>query len=175
MFKCSNAQMLKCSYFQMFKCSNDQMSCSDFQMFKCQISNVNKVKLLSERTSGSPPVIFFYWTQVTLSLTQSGKQILTQASWKNSLALNQASEFSLNQASGFLLNQAGKDKDYAGNEPSLHGGQRLRLKPEISTVFWSKIMKGKYVLRKKCVETNSEGGFPYHLDITCGEFVWMVL
>ena len=27
-------------------------------MFKCQLSNVNKVKLLSERTSGVPLVIF---------------------------------------------------------------------------------------------------------------------
>ena len=40
---------------------------------------------------------------------------------------------SLNQASKFSLNQTGKDEDYAGNEPSLHGGQGLRLKPEIST------------------------------------------
>ena len=30
---------------------------------KCQISNVNKVKLLSERTSGVPPVIFFLDTE----------------------------------------------------------------------------------------------------------------
>ena len=35
--------------FQMFQCSN-------VQMFQCQMSNVNKVKLLSERTSGVPPV-----------------------------------------------------------------------------------------------------------------------
>ena len=27
-------------------------------MFKCQMSNVDKVKLLSERTSGVPPFIF---------------------------------------------------------------------------------------------------------------------
>ena len=40
---------------------------------------------------------------------------------------------SLNEAGKFSLNQASKDEDYAGNEPSLHGGQGLRLKPEIST------------------------------------------
>ena len=32
--------------------------CSNVQMFKCQMSNDNKVKLLSELTSGVPPVIF---------------------------------------------------------------------------------------------------------------------
>ena len=56
MFKCSNFQIFKCSNFQMFKCSN-------FQMFKCsnlkyQMSNFNRVRLLSERTYRLPPVIF---------------------------------------------------------------------------------------------------------------------
>ena len=51
MFKYSNVQISKCSNVQMFKCSN-------VQMFQCQMSNVNKVKLLLERTSGVPPVIF---------------------------------------------------------------------------------------------------------------------
>ena len=32
---------------------------SDSSKVKCQMSNVNKVELLSERTSGVPPVIFF--------------------------------------------------------------------------------------------------------------------
>ena len=45
MCKCSNVQMFKCSNVQMYKCSN-------FKMFKCQISNVSKVKLLLEHTSG---------------------------------------------------------------------------------------------------------------------------
>ena len=46
--------MLKYSNLQMFQCSNDPMfKCSNVQM-----SNVNKVKLLSERTSGVPPAIF---------------------------------------------------------------------------------------------------------------------
>ena len=35
----------------MFKCSN-------MQIFKCQISKLNKVKLLSEPTSGVPLVVF---------------------------------------------------------------------------------------------------------------------
>ena len=58
MFKGSNAQMLKCSNVQMLKCSN-------VQMFKCQMSNVNKVKLLSERTSGVPPVILYLTLHIT--------------------------------------------------------------------------------------------------------------
>ena len=37
----------------MFKCSNVQMS-----DVNCQMSNADKVTLLSERTSGVPPVIF---------------------------------------------------------------------------------------------------------------------
>ena len=56
MFKCSNVQMFKCSNVQMFKLSNVQMfKCSNV---KYQMSNVNKIKLLSVRTSGVPPVIF---------------------------------------------------------------------------------------------------------------------
>ena len=78
MFKCSNVQMLKYSNFQMFKCSNVQIfthsnvpmfQCSNVQIFKCwnvqifkilnvkcqiSISNVNRVKFLSELRS------FFY-------------------------------------------------------------------------------------------------------------------
>ena len=73
MFKCSNVQMFHIPMFQysnvlifqysnvqMFKCSNIQIfKFSNVQMFKCQMSylDVNKVKLLSERTSGIPPVI----------------------------------------------------------------------------------------------------------------------
>ena len=53
MYKCLNAQMFKSSNDQMFKCSNVHMSNVEYQ-----VSNVNKVKLLSERTSGVPPVIF---------------------------------------------------------------------------------------------------------------------
>ena len=52
-FKWSNVQMFKCSIVQMFKCSNVQMSNVNYQM-----SNVTKVKLLSEYTSVIPPVIF---------------------------------------------------------------------------------------------------------------------
>ena len=48
MFKCSSVQMFKCSNIQMSKCPNVPMS------------NVNKVKLLLERTSGVPPVIFLF-------------------------------------------------------------------------------------------------------------------
>ena len=48
MFKCSNVQMFKCSNVQIFKCLN----------VKFQISNVNKVRILSELTSEVPPVIF---------------------------------------------------------------------------------------------------------------------
>ena len=52
-FKCSDAQMFKCSNVQIIKCSNVQMS------------NVNKVKLLPERTFGVSLVIFWnwYWTR----------------------------------------------------------------------------------------------------------------
>ena len=46
--------MLICSIVQMFKCSNIQTSNVIYHM-----SNVNKIKLLSECTSGVPPVIFF--------------------------------------------------------------------------------------------------------------------
>ena len=66
MFKCSNVQMFNCSNVQRIKGSKVQkFKFSNVQMFKCQMSNikyqmsnVNKVKLLSERTSGVPPVIF---------------------------------------------------------------------------------------------------------------------
>ena len=51
--KCSDVQILKSSNVQMSKCSNVQISKDKYQM-----SNINKVKLLSERTSGVPPVIF---------------------------------------------------------------------------------------------------------------------
>ena len=62
-FKCSNVQMFKCSIVQMFKCWKAQMfKCSNVHMFKYQMKNVNKVKLLSERTSGVLPVIFFWTT-----------------------------------------------------------------------------------------------------------------
>ena len=54
MFKCSNVQIFKCSNVQMFNCSNAQI-------LKC--SNVNKVKILSERTSGVPTVIFYHHTR----------------------------------------------------------------------------------------------------------------
>ena len=54
MFKCSNVQMFKCSNVRMFKCSKVQMSNVKYPM-----SNVNKVKLLSECTSKVPPVISF--------------------------------------------------------------------------------------------------------------------
>ena len=61
MFKCLNVQILEFSNVQMFKCSNVQMfKYSNVQMsnVKCQLSNVNKFKLLSERSSGVLPVIF---------------------------------------------------------------------------------------------------------------------
>ena len=35
---------------------------------KCQMPKVNKVKLLSERTSGAPPVIFCIYLQIDLSI-----------------------------------------------------------------------------------------------------------
>ena len=66
MSKCSNVQMFKCSNVSMFQCSNvpntQMFKCANVQMsdVKCQMSNVNKVKLLSERTSGVPPVIFIF-------------------------------------------------------------------------------------------------------------------
>ena len=50
MFECSNVQMFECSNVQIFKCSNVQML--KFSNVKSQMSNVNKVKLLSERSSG---------------------------------------------------------------------------------------------------------------------------
>ena len=43
-----NVQIVNLSKVQMLKCSN----------VKYQMSIINKVKLLSERTSGLPPVIF---------------------------------------------------------------------------------------------------------------------
>ena len=67
MFICSNVPIfqcfnVQCSNIQMLKCSNVQMS-----NFKCQISNVkyqisivNKVKLLSERTSEFLPSFFTF-------------------------------------------------------------------------------------------------------------------
>ena len=79
MFKCSNGQMFKWSNVPMFKYSKVQIfkyliiqifKYSNVQMFKCsnvkcqmskvksQISNVNKVRILSELTSEVPPVIF---------------------------------------------------------------------------------------------------------------------
>ena len=83
MFQCSNLQRFKCFNVPMFKYSNVPMfkysdvpmlKCSNAQIFKylnvqmlnvkCQMSNdkyqisINKVKLLLERTSGFPPVIF---------------------------------------------------------------------------------------------------------------------
>ena len=63
MFNCSNVQMFICSNVPMFKSSNVQMfKCSNVKCqmsnVKYQMSNVNKVKLLSVRTSGVPPVIF---------------------------------------------------------------------------------------------------------------------
>ena len=55
--QCSNIQMVFwCSDVQMFKCSNVQMfKCSNIQIIKCwnvksKMSNVNKDKLLSERS-----------------------------------------------------------------------------------------------------------------------------
>ena len=60
MLKCSDVPMIRCSNVPMFQCSNVPMfQCSNFQMFKYQMSNVNKVNLLSQRTSGVPPVIFY--------------------------------------------------------------------------------------------------------------------
>ena len=56
MLKCSNAQMFTCSYVQMFKCSNVQM----FKRSDVKYQTSIKVKLLSERTSGVPPVIFLF-------------------------------------------------------------------------------------------------------------------
>ena len=53
MIQQSNAQGFGFSTDQMFKCSNVHMSNVEYQ-----VSNVNKVKLFSERTSGVPPVIF---------------------------------------------------------------------------------------------------------------------
>ena len=50
MFKLSKFKLSNC---QIFKLSNVHMS-----SVKCQMSNINKVKLLSERTSGVAPVIF---------------------------------------------------------------------------------------------------------------------
>ena len=52
MFQWFDVPMFQCSNVPMFQCSN-------FQMFKYQMSNVNKVNLLSQRTSGVPPVIFY--------------------------------------------------------------------------------------------------------------------
>ena len=65
MNQCTNVPIFKFSYVQMFKCSNLQMfKSSHVQMLKCSnvkyiMSNFNKVKLLSKRTSRVPPVIFF--------------------------------------------------------------------------------------------------------------------
>ena len=59
---------------RMFIYSNVQhFQCSNVQMFKCQISNVNKVKHLSERTSGNPSVIF---VQNTIYKSKSKKKIV---------------------------------------------------------------------------------------------------
>ena len=73
LFKCSNVLILKCSNVQMFKYSN-------VQMFKCsnvknQMSNVNKVKLLSGRTSGSPQVIFLLFLSMVLEDIINSSQI----------------------------------------------------------------------------------------------------
>ena len=58
MFKCLDVQMFKCSNVQMFQCFTVAMyQCSNVQMYKSQI-NINKIKLLSERTSGVPLVVF---------------------------------------------------------------------------------------------------------------------
>ena len=81
MFQCSNFPMFKCFNVSMFQCSiiplvhwstgqlvhwsiGPWVECKILNV-KCQMSsvinemsNVNKVKLLSERTSGVPPVIF---------------------------------------------------------------------------------------------------------------------
>ena len=66
MLQCSNFQMFKHLSVPMFQCSNVQIfKCSNvkFQMsiVKYQMSNVNKVKFLSERTSGVPPVILYHF------------------------------------------------------------------------------------------------------------------
>ena len=67
MIQCPNVPISQCSNVQMFKCSNVHMfTCSNAQMIKCQMSNVNKVKLLWERTSGVPPVIFYFHFNLTL-------------------------------------------------------------------------------------------------------------
>ena len=63
MLQCSNFQMFKRLSVPMFQCSNVQIfKCSNvkFQMsiVKYQMSNVNKVKFLSELTSGVPLGIF---------------------------------------------------------------------------------------------------------------------
>ena len=64
MFKCSNVQIVKCSNVQMFKCSN----------VKYQMSNVKKVKLLLERTSGVPPVIFFLNNVFSLNISKKSAE-----------------------------------------------------------------------------------------------------
>ena len=82
MFKCSNGQMFNCSIVQFFKCSNAQMlKCSNVQMFrssnvqiKChvyQMANADKVKLLSERSSG-------HFKQLTDDVYRNPKHFLTK-------------------------------------------------------------------------------------------------
>ena len=73
LFKCSNDPIFKCSNLPMFFSFHRfaRISCplvrwsigpldywSIGPLVECQMLNVNKVKLLSERTSGVPPVIF---------------------------------------------------------------------------------------------------------------------
>ena len=63
LFKCSNVPIFQCFNVPMFQCSNVQkFQCSNVQMFKCSnvnnFNNVNNVKLLLERSSRVPPVIF---------------------------------------------------------------------------------------------------------------------
>ena len=55
LFKCSNVQIVKLSNAQMFKYSNVHILSVKYQM-----SNINKAKLLPERTSGFATVIFVF-------------------------------------------------------------------------------------------------------------------
>ena len=47
------------------KCQKSNVK-NQMSKIKCQMTNVNKIKLLSERTSGAPPVIFSFGNSIEI-------------------------------------------------------------------------------------------------------------
>ena len=68
--------VLWCNWYYRCQCHSKllkQYQWINVPMFQCQMSNVNKVNFLSERTSGVPPVIFNMVTgRVDVYILQSG-------------------------------------------------------------------------------------------------------